>query len=105
MTITTPTEITEQTIATNYADEDIADSTDGDVLQRLLDARSLSAADVRMLMSAAIEADRAQRTGRRVLTVPDSGWRVGVSEPHEVYTAIKDMLETGYPLDEIEWDD
>lgn len=54
-------------------------------------------------MAAAVEADRAQRPGGRVLTVPSAGWRVAVDSPQETYEILADLL-TDYTWDEIEWE-
>lgn len=51
-----------------------------------------------------IAVHEAQRSGRRVLTVPSAGLRLAVEQPGEVHEAVTDLLDTGYTLDQIEWE-
>lgn len=39
-----------------------------------------------------------------ILTIPSEGIRIGTNSPAEVYSAITELLETGYALDAIEWE-
>lgn len=41
----------------------------------------------------------------RVLTVPTAGLRVNTDSPADTYRVITDLLETGYTLDDMEWED
>lgn len=41
----------------------------------------------------------------RVLTIVEEGIRIGVSEPGEVFAVLTDLLNTGYSLDQIEWEE
>lgn len=43
-------------------------------------------------------------TDRRILTVPEAGWRVAVDGPQETYEAIGDLL-TDYTFDQMKWED
>jgi hypothetical protein len=101
--VKTSTDIAHETIAANYAPEDPDDGSNADALQDLLDSSALSADDIRTLITASIDADREQRR-HPIITVPTAGLRFRALDPSDAYTAILDLLETGYSLDQIEWE-
>ena len=48
---------------------------------------------------------QADRAVRLILTVPSSGLRVWLANPADAHEAIQSLLEDGYTLDELEWED